>query len=1061
MITLQQIINRTDNHLDFWQELEQSGGRLLFEEYMALYLKASLPGEIYWLGEDVVPSHIAEKYKFEKLLKGKRSMGGDIIQIHNDRAVAYEGKWFDKKETINFEKVANKLQAINKTKIDTLIFGTNARKQSDAIIDFADEVGFLFLDHWMRAEVYDTVKNYINNKEKIVYAPMQPRDKFFEKALIDLDQDVKKLNKPNDLRIMQQWPASAGKGSFPRLAYDRIFEPRIKKPNPLNGVVNPRLAVLKTNLVKQIRHDIALGNDAVHIIFAGDVTKSAKDTEELQTIRTLAKVFKDKIEFVKFIKSHHNQTIWIHTTAHSYHVLAKILKGQNKKFNFLHIDEVHRMIQPDHSVWTACLDETHCKVDVRFMTSANKRRAKGKGAKWSMDDPTFSDISVNSLKEKDAVEKKYKRKTVLINCVYGIDYIKRSWLELIEKNGQPLLKLKGTNQVVPMSWYMSADALIHYRIEHQSINHTKLTFNRMEELRSFKEFFDIIKPRLLKDLVPKQSEIYRRLLKAPFIIADTDSNSTVKILKEVEAVPDTYRDSFIGHAFLLGEGWDPANGWIDSNMFVSPTHSEIRIYQDVNRGARIGDGSKTKNPVLQVFLGDDDNDFNEMFATIRNVGCALEIGEDDITEQVVFKTFKKLPKGKKNNRQTGSDDQSYYDHIDADFFHKAFDVYIKEGRWHKFGQAVNDIFKDYWQMYEERMAWLHVYQKGLIYDQLIQKYNEYFTNYGYMAKTGAKTKKVGPPRAKYYEKLGTVIKGDHHLLSNDNFNLAIDLPIKFEQIKDDYIKDLVKEWVNESSRIAYPMARQIGKLNSTGSSPVHQLNLIKQKIDDKFKFSKWTTKKTTDYPSFLSNAIKDKRNDVVKLWNSNFQIIIDELVKILTNPKIKTFKQLYSVFGRSKIFKTYYTTPSDQIIDKFFQPHLGAKNLWTNCEKAGLDVSKLKINIEPFKQKVKDNKTISESHKQKLRTYHLGKKRSDQAIANIRKAAKTRKKIDYEKAMQTRKKNGVWIVNLRKAQKNTRRAIRTPKAIYQGVCEAAKAYNVDPAMIAYWRHKKPKEFYYV
>jgi hypothetical protein len=359
---LNTLLDNTRNHLDFWEALERNGGRLLFEEYVALYLKATLPGDTYWLGEDVVPAHIAQKYRFTNLLKGKRSLGGDVINIYQNRAVAYESKWFDEKESINLKLVANKQQVINKTGIDQLIFTTNARRTSDAVTEWVDEAGFMFQEEWITKEVYDTVKAYIKGQVKKTYKPMTPRDQFFSDALselqTDFDKKFAKITASKILtRIFQHWPAASGKGSFPRLAYDMIFEPRwnYKKAYPINTVINPTLTVLKGNLVKHIHHDIGLGNidNVIHVIYAGDVTKAAKDTEELQSIRSMAKVFVNKIEFVKFLRETQNQTVWVHTTVHSYDRLAKVMKGQKKNFFFAHIDEVHHIIQPDYSTWTA------------------------------------------------------------------------------------------------------------------------------------------------------------------------------------------------------------------------------------------------------------------------------------------------------------------------------------------------------------------------------------------------------------------------------------------------------------------------------------------------------------------------------------------------------------------------------------------------------------------------------------------------------------------------------------------------------------------------------------
>jgi hypothetical protein len=817
---LNTLLDKNQNHLDFWEALEQNGGRLLFEEYVALYLKATLPGDTYWLGEDVVPAHIAQKYRFTNLLKGKRSLGGDVINIYQNRAVAYESKWFDEKESINLKLVANKQQVINKTGIDQLIFTTNARRTSDAVTEWVDEAGFMFQEEWITKEVFDTVKAYIKCQVKKTYKPMTLRPEclpgetvpFFEQAMLELKTDFdKKFYKTpvNKIltRIFQHWPAASGKGSFPRLAYDMIFETRwnYKKAYPINTVINPTLTVLKGNLVKHIHHDIGLGNidNVIHVIYAGDVTKAAKDTEELQSIRSMAKVFVNKIEFVEFIKTVQNQTVWVHTTVHSYDRLASVMKGLKKSFFFAHIDEVHHMIQPDYSTWTASLDDKACKIQIRLMSSANKRLARGTGATYSMGDPSFSDIQIKDLDEQTAVALGYKRQSVLINYIYSDASFPEEWVERLHDGSQPLIKLKGSDFVVPMSWYMAADSLIRFRTEYSHINHTKLTLNTIKECQEFAKFFDSVRKKVLKSYCGSTTEpVYKRLMKAKIMVADTLESSTVKLLKEVSAIPDTFKDSFIIHCRLLGEGWDPENGWIDSNMFVSPTWSEIRIYQDVNRGSRIGDGSKTKNYVVLFHLKDEENEFNNMFGRIKHVGEILEVGAEDITEQVIFKEIKNMPKGKKMSRQAGTDILSYYDEIGADFFKNSFKTYIHDGRYYAYGSLIHEMVKLYQTEFEKRGLynidngdWV---KRDFLKYEICLKYKEFFNQYSVRGRRN---------------KIDEIVEGKDFRLSTDTIIQVVDWKEKVTKIAKDrrtelfnlYKKDYSDEQLTTAYKNKYPV----------------------------------------------------------------------------------------------------------------------------------------------------------------------------------------------------------------------------------------------------------------
>ena len=808
-------LKKNPGYFNFIEKLEQGGGQL-FEEYVVAYKKATLPGKVIWPQEEVVDPTDVVKFKLAKCLSGGTTKGFDILHIHNNIATGYECKWFEHKDSVSHSKISNKASPVRHTKISQLVFCTTATNISKEAAKWED-VGLEGGEFWFSEDVFNVVKNYVKKQKKVVYKPMTPRDSFFRKALKKLGKDYKtfKLKEgwKNFIRIFQHWPAASGKGSFPRLAYDLFFN--TNKPE-INLVHNPSLVVLKGNLVKNVTHDLGLGNNNLHIVFAGDVTDGASDTEELQLLRQYALVVKDRKKLFEVLEENQAKNIWFHTTPHSYsnktnNCLVKLLKSYGiESINFAHVDEVHHLVQPETSYWTDVFKDSVMPINTRFYSSANKRFAKSEYLNnnlVSMDED-FYDILVQPLSEAQAVALGYKRKSMYTEYVYDADNFSDSIVDVLSKKNIPYVKVKGTNIVVPLTYYISIDMLVRAKLEKAEVNHTKITMNRVQDCVDYANFAETLIPRIIDKYV-KSSEfnihhntkIVQELKNNLKIMAcDTHNRSTVKILQEVSSIPKLYKHSIVIHCRLLGEGWDPHNGWVDSNIFVDPTFSEIRIYQDANRGSRIGDGSKKVNHIFGASLISTDGKaepFNDMFKKIKNVADALEQGNADISETINIKAVKSMSKGRKGNRSIGQDLKTHLIEWDESELLNAYKHYIEQGKYNKFGQIVNDMNEYYWNHVEKNNIWAGRGDMSSIRNEMFKKYSEYFDS----------------KKNKNEEIMRGIVNGHNYLLSNNNIIRTVKLKKKAKQIEMDTRKNLpIYYWEERIKRQTFKDAKAESQL---------------------------------------------------------------------------------------------------------------------------------------------------------------------------------------------------------------------------------------------------------
>ena len=114
----------------------------------------------------------------------------------------------------------------------------------------------------------------------------------------------------------------------------------------------------------------------------------------------------------------------------------------------------------------------------------------------------------------------------------------------------------------------------------------------------------------------------KRIKRLHICVAESDSYDTAKYLREVEAVPfqqgGEFEDSVILHCKLLGEGWSPKGGWVDSTQFIDPAHSKLKIYQFLERASRVTeDALQEDNHLIFAHWDGTDNRIHNLFKFVK------------------------------------------------------------------------------------------------------------------------------------------------------------------------------------------------------------------------------------------------------------------------------------------------------------------------------------------------------------------------------------------------------------------------------------------------------------
>lgn len=716
------------------------------EYYIGLALQEVYPrAQIYDLNKAyLIPPTLYKKYNIQHIDEGKSTRAGDFLVVDGQRAGTFDSKTKENKnKSISGDQIARKLVAWqNLTGLD--FFGI----ASDTLIDltkktYKDMPDIVYLDRndLFNYDVFQKIHDRLNNtKETIISQVCKPRankpafgydaDTFVQLSLDEqkqlIDKWVKKHGLKKCLRILNQWPAGAGKTEFFILLSD-IVE-KYRSGRAVNVISCHNTTVLANNVKRLVQHIHAQDKDA-EIIFFFDKEDKIDRTASEEDSSILAKYCESRnqgLDFVKKLRQPIKGQRWIVTLNQSYTKLYNIISEQNKKHKDIRIhfefdDEVHHKVQPYFNDWCTSLFDTNNIISILLGASANEKEivdktdydkvykqfgiSQGVNMKVGEKDSTWH-LQCLECTEKMAVAFGWKRQAKVVPFVYDVARFKArhdNLFDIIVDEGKvPLVNIKGYSKPVPLFWVINADAFLQYKIFAQDRRYTLGTVNAWEQGGKFARFLkfyrDAIIPEYIKEgkLLPN-SRMITRLKKMKILVAESSDYDTADYLRTVEAIPgiwndkkktyepNTYtdHDALILHCRLLGEGWSPKGGWIDSNIFIDPAHSKIRIYQINERGSRkTGAGLEYNHLILASMVNgkDDTIGYNKLNKKLWEVGEALRTGTEVIDEKFTFKTYKKPGSG--GGGGGGQDESSNY-LIDIGEIRGSHEKWRRDGKMYK------------------------------------------------------------------------------------------------------------------------------------------------------------------------------------------------------------------------------------------------------------------------------------------------------------------------------------------------------------------------------------------